>query len=432
MNSADLFPIRLVRTGVFLVGAILGFPVVAAFVVASAPGLALLQHRSMLGLAANHLVTLGWGTMVALGALHQLLPSAAGVRREPGRLVLGEFVAYVTGVVLLALGFLVRSAALRIAGGTVITATIAVFLWVAAAILRPRTRTLVTLRFVATALACLGLVVAWGLLLVLNWQFVFWRALLLPMGLEVHLALGLIGWFALLVTGVSYYLLPRFADVRDLTGFRAEAVFAGLAGGTAALIIGTFGSPLLISAGLLLVAAAGVVYAVDLGRFIAAWNTPAWDLTRAHWRVLAIETVLLSTGLALAALGLLPGEGLRWLLAGVTLFLLGWVTLAITGQAYKVTPFLMWYYRFSLGMPALEVPRLEAPYWPRAGVAPLVLLTSGGPLIGLGTLLAAPAVSLAGGIAFLAGACCFSYLLGYSWLRRLWGGRRPAAPDEPR
>lgn len=145
-----------------------------------------------------------------------------------------------------------------------------------------------------------------------------------------------------------------------------------------------------------------------------------------------METSLLSLGLAAWALGLLPGQPIRWGVAGVALFLLGWVTLAITGQAYKVTPFLMWYYRFRLGMSALEIPRLEAPYWPRAAVAPFVLLTAGGGLVALGALLSSPEAGLAGGAAFFAGACLFAYLLGYSWLPVLWAGRKHPAPAEPR
>src|SRR3989304_84302 len=80
------------RANLFLAAAILGFPVVAAFVAVAAPRLPLLQHRSMPVLAANHLVTLGWATMVALGALQQLLPAAAGVRRDPSAVGTLQFV----------------------------------------------------------------------------------------------------------------------------------------------------------------------------------------------------------------------------------------------------------------------------------------------------------------------------------------------------
>ena len=48
-------------------------------------------YGSLPVLAANHLVTLGWGTMVAVGALHALLPAAAGVRQDVPRIVPWQF-----------------------------------------------------------------------------------------------------------------------------------------------------------------------------------------------------------------------------------------------------------------------------------------------------------------------------------------------------
>lgn len=431
-KPADIFPSNLLRAGVFLIGGVLGLPVVAGFVAAAAPKLAVLQHRSMPALAANHLVTLGWGTMIAIGSLHQLLPAAAGVRREVSRIVPIHFAVHLSGVVLLAAGFLGKSVDLLVAGGSIVVVSILITLGVATSTLRQRTRWLPSLTYVVAALVCLGSVVAWGLLLVLNWKFVFWRVLLMPMGLGVHLALGLIGWFVFLIIGVSYYLLPRFTALKDPGGAHAQTVFAGLAAGLGLLLVGVMTTPWLTRAGVLLIGATGLLYTADLVRFSQVWTKQSPDLTRAHWQVIMAETAVLSIGAAAWALGMLPGEGLRWGVAGVTLFLLGWVTLAIVGQAYKVTPFLMWYYRFHLGLSALEVPRLDAPYWPTAGVPPFLLLAVAGPLVSLGVLMANPNVCMAGGIAFFSGALLFSFLLGYSWLPALWSGRRPPPPAEAR
>jgi hypothetical protein len=186
----------------------------------------------------------------------------------------------------------------------------------------------------------------------------------------------------------------------------------------------------MLRAGLLLLGTAGLLYVADLRRFVRAWGRTL-DVTRVHWQLVAAETGLLSLGLMAYAVGV-PRDPVRWIVAGITLFLTGWVTLAITGQAYKITPFLMWYYRFALGLPAYDVPRLEAPYWPRTAVPPLLLLGSAGPLMSLGVLLSLPWVSAAGGAAYFLGACLFSWLLGYSWLPRLWtvrgGAGRPLPP----
>lgn len=405
----------------FIACAILTFPLVAAFVGAASPKLTLLQYRSMPVLAANHLVTLEWGTMVAIGSLHQMLPAAAGVRRDGGVLSSFQFGLYLLGVAALAAGFLWRASPFLIGGGSAIVVSILITLSFAASILRRRTRWLISLGYVAFALACLGGVTLWGLVLVLNWRFMFWRDLIGPLGLAVHLPLGLVGWLATLVAGVSYYLLPRFTGVRDFSRMHPRVVLGGLIGGVVLAIVGAFVPPPGMRIGLLLIALAGFLYTTDLVRFIQGWPRRARDITRTHWKVIAVETGLLSAGLLGWALGLLPGDPTRWAVAGVTLFLLGWVTLAITGQAYKVTPFLIWYYRYRLGMTPLEVPRLEEPYWPPRGGASLLLLVSGGFLITLGILLASPAVGVLGALAFFLGALMFSYLLGYSWLPKVWG-----------
>jgi hypothetical protein len=419
------------RPNLFLATAILGFPIVAAFVAAAAPGLALLQPRAPLALMANHLVTLGWGTMAALGALYQLLPAVAGVRRDPVATVTIHWAAHTAGVAMVAIGFGTGRIGLLVAGGTAVAAGTMMLAASAASILRHHTRTLPVLWFAGAAIACLAAAAVWGTTLALNWRLVFWRTLLLPAGLAVHLGLGLLGWFGLLITGVSYFLLPRFSGTRDVPGLRPGLVFAGLAGAVVAVATGALLSPGLLRAGLVVGGAAGLVYAADLGRFLRAWQSPAWDITRAHWRIVLVETIVLGAGAIAGGLGVLP-DATRWLIAGVGLFLLGWVTLAITGQAYKVTPFLMWYYRFRQGLTPYEIPRLEAPYWPRAGVPPFILLAGSGPLVALGVITGCPMLSAAGGWAFLAGACLFSFLLGYAWLPRLWAaGRRPPAPAEP-
>lgn len=47
-------------------------------------------------------------------------------------------------------------------------------------------------------------------------------------------------------------------------------------------------------------------------------------------------------------------------------------------------------------------------------------------------LVAALVASALPRLAYLAGACLFSCLLGHSWLPRLWAGRNRPQPAEPR
>jgi hypothetical protein len=409
---------HLTRPGLFLIAAVLLFPVVAAFVAIAAPKLAALQHRTLPVLTANHLLTLGWGTMIAIGALHALLPAAAGVRQDVPRIVPWQFGIHLSGVIILAAGFWSRHPGALIAGGTAVASSIIITAGAASWVLARRTRWSWPLSYVTVSIVALVSATAWGTILAVNWRFGFWKSLLLPLGLTVHLALGLAGWFTFLIVGVSYYLLVRFTTHRTIEDTRVRLVFVLLLAGTLAALGGAFIHPGLVRAGLIFLGAAGCFYVADLIRFIRAWGR-ALDITRVHWQIIAVETGILSVGLILYGAQVLP-DPRRWSVAGVALFLTGWVTLAITGQAYKVTPFLMWYYRFALGMPAYEVPRLEAPYWPRTAIPPLVLLGAAGPLISLGVLLGSPSIGAVGGVAYFLGSCVFAWLLGYSWLPTVW------------
>jgi hypothetical protein len=431
-DASDLFPFHALRASLAVLAAVLAFPVIAAVVAFAAPRLAALQHGAPIVLAATHLVTLGWGTLVAIGALHQMLPAAAGVRRDLSPLLMAQVAVHLGGVLVLAAGFGAGSLSLQVAGGGAVALSVLATLAIGAGTVRHRRRTLPVLRYVGLALLCLGATVIWGLLLALNRRLAFWPWMLRPPGLGVHLTLGLVGWFAFLIVGMSYYLLPRFASRGASPPGHPNVVFAGLAAATAALLVAALLPPGLARLGPLLLGATGILYASDLVRLVRAWHTRAPDIARAHWWVLIAQTVVLSAGAMVWALGGLPGATARWGVSGVTLFLLGWVTLAITGQTYKITPFLMWYYRFRVGLPALEIPRLEAPYWPRAAVAPFILLTAAAPLIALGVLLADPRLCGVGGAAYLAGAVLFALSMGYAWLPILWRGRSGRSVAEAR
>lgn len=404
---------------VFLAGAVLGFPLVAASVALIAPALARLHYHTWSVLAANHLVTLGWGTMVAMGALYQLFPAAAGVRRDPRKTdaVIAAF--YIAAVVGLAAGFWTRTVPLIIAAGAVLVGTILALETMAWVIVAQRRRWSWPLTYVATALVALLGVTVWGLLTAANWRWKFWPALLGSPGLGVHAPLGLVGWFGLLVVGVSYYLLPRFADRAAPPTRFVASIYALLVISIVGLSAGAGGSAWATRAGLGVLGAGGLVYALDVVRYVSAWRGQAPDITKTHWMVIAGETVMLSLGSIAAAVRVLPGDPNRWLAAGVALFLLGWLTLTIMGQVYKVTPFLMWYYRFSLHIPAYDVPRLPAPYWPAPGPWALAATALGGLLISGAILLGSVVLGQIGGLLFLAGGLIFSITIGYSWLPAL-------------
>jgi hypothetical protein len=268
------------------------------------------------------------------------------------------------------------------------------------------------------ALGYLVLTVSWGLVLGINTHHRYWPSLMAYSGVGTHAALGLIGWFAQLVISESYYLLPRFMNGREIGEGRLRLILPLFNAGVVMLAAAALGTvEILARAGAATLAVAAALYAGDLRRFLQGTRGDRPDLTTQHWWVIwGLTLALAVTGLAWAA-GLIPVEGHRLGTAACVLVLLGWVTLAIMGQLYKVTPFLMWHYRFAKQMTPLEVPRLPAPYYPREGMVPFYLTVTGSLLLATAVAARQPALGVFGGALLLTGGVGFWYLMAVSWIR---------------
>ncbi len=402
----------------FMAAALLVLPVVGVGAVVAAAPLAGGNARAWPVLAVNHLATLGWATLVAMGALHQLVPAMLGISTRPGRQALVQGGVTLLGLGVLTAGFLTRARGVLLAGGLVVWAGIVYFLWLLARLTPQRRRWPLPGVGVAASLGYLVATASWGVLMATNWRWPFWWHLLGVAGIGTHVTLGLVGWLVQLVVSVSYYLLPRFVGVRPLDGGRLPAVLGLLNAGIAVLVASALaGWGPGARAGVALLAAAGAVYAVDLWRWLQAARGGKPDLTIQHWWVIWAQTIVLIVTGGAWALGQVPVAPYRLAVAAGVLVLLGWVTLAIMGQLYKVTPFLMWFYRYARGLSALEVPRLPAPYYPREGRLPFYASAAGSIGLALGVLLRVPLLAVIGAAAFCAGTVAFSLFMAVSWMR---------------
>ncbi len=368
-------------------------------------------------LATNHLLTLGWGTLVAAGALHQMFPAVLGVSAKPGRAAAVHLAVTAAGVVVLVAGFWASSPAWVAAGGLLVAGSALAMVGLLLRLALRRRRWPATASGVLLSAAHLVFAVLWGALMAVNWNRPFWPALYTYAGIGVHAALGLVGWFVQLVVSVSYYLLPRFTGVRSVPDRHLVVLLALL--NAAVLLFGAAAAlhhpgPARLAAALL--SSAGLLYVRDLYRFLAGarQNTP--DLTNWHWWAIAGQTLLAAAVAAWWALGMLALDGRRVAAALAVLLLCGWVTLAIMGQLYKVTPFLMWYYRYARGLSAYEVPRLPAPYFPRWGVVAFVLTASGSTALAAAVLVASPPAARAAAVLFASGCTVYAAGLAVSWL----------------
>lgn len=401
----------------FMATAVLLLPLLGAGVLLTAGRIAGGDHRAYAVLAVNHLATLAWGTLAAMGALHQLFPAMVGVSTPPRRGILVQYGMSLVGASLLTAGFIVRDVAWIAIGGVATWAGVLLFVWLILRLLPQRRRWLSSTTGVVMSIGYMALAASWGLLMALNWNWMFWPQLLKDAGVATHAALGLGGWFVQLIVSVSYYLLPRFTGILTVGEGHFIPVLWLLNGGVLSLAAAALlAKPALAQIGVAALSVAGAFYALDLWRFLQGTRPEKPDLTHHHWWTIWGQVVVLSiVGLAWAA-GILPVDSRRLAAATTVLVLLGWVTLAIMGQLYKVTPFLMWHYRYAKGLAAVEVPRLPAPYYPKEGVPPFYLTASGGTLLAVAVLLRLPLLGTLAGLLFFAGTVGFWYLLLISWI----------------
>ncbi|MEJ7778926.1 MAG: cytochrome C oxidase subunit I [Daejeonella sp.] len=161
-------------------------------------------------LAITHLMALGWGTMIILGASHQLLPVLIEGKLNSDFLAFLSFICagigipfLVTGFYLFHLGWVLQTGAILIN-----VAVICYFINVVSSIYESKKHD-VYAWFIATASLWLFATVFFGLLLVFN----FTRSWLPDNSIEylsLHAHMGLAGWFLLLIIGVASRLIPMF------------------------------------------------------------------------------------------------------------------------------------------------------------------------------------------------------------------------------
>ena len=293
-------------------------------------------------LAAIHLLTLGFLTMVMIGALMQLLPVLAGSPlRRPRAVAAAVHVLLVFGALALTASFFVPAIALRYAALGALGVGLAVFVVAAgASLVRAQSNPSVTA--MRLALAGLAVTVLLGLLIGLDWA----RSLfgVVPMVADTHLAWGLVGWVALLVIGVAYQVVPMFQLTRAyppwLRRWLVPVVFA-------ALLLWTAASSATTAIPVWLAHAAAAVMAAALATFaiVTLWLQTTRkrrlpDATMRFW-LLAMVSLLACIALWAVQTTSLVADARLALLAGAWMTV-GFAGSVIQGMLYKIVPFLAW------------------------------------------------------------------------------------------
>ena len=334
----DRMPPLWVPLRAFVAAPLLG---AAGGVTLSAVGPAAFAQRWAPGLiAAAHLVTVGFLTLVMVGAILQVLPVVTGVP-VPGTRRVGPItqLGVALGAVALAAGVGGTLPELSGVGAVLLGVGLGVFT-VAALAGSWQARRNPTGRAMGLSVASLVAVAGLGVFLLAG--HAGWLTLRRDLT-DVHLAWALAGWVGLLVMGVSFQVVPMF-QVTPTYPKVAERFLPAL--GFAGLIVWTAGrlgaGPVLATTGILTVVAVFGAYAVTTLRLQSRRRRKLPDPTTDAWR-LGMGSLLVAVSMVAAStMGALDLAATAPALVFGVLAVFGFGVSVIEGMLYKIVPFLSW------------------------------------------------------------------------------------------
>jgi len=296
-------------------------------------------------LAITHTMALGWGTMIILGASHQLVPVL--IEGDLWRLSLAHasFVLAAIGIPLLVYGFYTFNlGAPALWGGWLVNAAVVLYLINLAGSIQKSKKENVHAVYIFTAATWLLVTTAVGLMLVYNFTSPFLPSDSLHY-LSLHAHLGLAGWFLLLVIGVGARLIPMFLISKYDNQRLLWAIFY-LVNGSLILFIILFLQN--VSFSFYAIPTVGIFAAIGLFFFFCykAYQQRIRKGVDEPMQVSLLSVVMMAQPLLL----LLPlffslfitntNQQLVLTYGFVTFF--GWLTAIILGMTFKTLPFIAW------------------------------------------------------------------------------------------
>lgn len=398
----------------FFIAAPLG-ATLCGYMLSMADGNALIVVNVPELVAATHGAVLGWLTLAMMGALYQLGPAVFGGRLVSQRLARVQFALHAGSVVWFTLAVRDWDVLRMSIGAAGLLASIVCFLInVLPAVRWPSFRSLPQ-AYVTVSLGFLVVTVLVGITYVGDLEH-FW----FPMTegrVGGHAHLGLIGWLALTVMGLSYQLVPMFEVVkRGVARFGSAALaVTALATVIGAPVLMTDPSPLVRLAVAVGVAAGPSLWLADMVRLLRARSRRTLDIhSRATMAGLVFLALAMVTGIA-AALGkpVAPGgQPARLEFAYAVFAIGGWAGTTLIANSFKIVPFLVWNARFLPRAGSERVPLLAELVDARLTHTVLVLHMAAIAVLGGGALAGSLAAVHAGAWLFVtAGLAHFAVLV---------------------
>ncbi len=163
-------------------------------------------------LALTHGFTLGFLTMVMMGALLQLLPVIGGIGIANPRLIATtSHMLYCAGVIALMLSFLLATNWLTVAALTLLSLGLGLYLGAIIWVLIKKISQGDSINCFRLAITSLAILLLLGVMLLANRVGITLPFITLDKHLtDIHALMGLVGWAGILIIAVSFQVLPMF------------------------------------------------------------------------------------------------------------------------------------------------------------------------------------------------------------------------------
>ncbi len=314
------------------------------------------QHYFQPGiLAITHIMALGWGTMMILGASYQLVPVLIEGRLYSNALAYASFALAAVGIALLVNGFYTFNMGWPAQWGAILinVAILCYLVNLAVSITKTKEENIHAI-FIFTAACWLFFTTLIGLLLVYNFSInIFSEDSLHYLSLHAHM--GIIGWFLLLVAGISSRLIPMFLISKYSNIKLLWVIYILINGGLITFIIsflyfpGTILKFIPVAAILLAVILLGYYCYRSYQQRIRRKVDEQMKISLFSIMLMALPVIVLMaviTGLMITSVNT------RLVLVYGFVIFFGWITAMILGMTFKTLPFIIWnkVYHLQAGM----------------------------------------------------------------------------------
>jgi hypothetical protein len=394
----------------------------------ASPPLLSTYHYNPFAVAATHLFVLGWICSIVMGAMYQLVPVALETKLYSERLARVQMLCHAIGFA--GMVWMFHAWNMKQVGhfGSVMALGVGLFVYnIVRTLLRVPKWTVVASAITA-AVSWFSLTVTMGLCIAAAKCSSAamedgaapgpFSVIVQPIGnfmlrfdaisaMHAHAHLGGVGFFTMLIVGVSYKLISMFTLSEIQSRLRAALSIAllnlGLAGAFVTILLR---SPWKLGFTIVIVAALAL-YGLEVLAILRARKRRVLD-----W---GIKTFLTAVGfllpLSLLALVLswpsLPLNGFTGQLENLYGFLAlaGFISFALIGMLYKIIPFLVWFGTYSTRVGHSKVPTLAELYCERLQAIGYFSFLAGVLAIGAG-ILATNGVGIRIGVALFAASLC--------------------------